>query len=123
MDKFTVRASIILTQEDVDDIMAAALEGGITYWCGEATVIGEYLGEYASEQISRGGELDLHDLESDDVWRLDLKKFLSGVQKWIEDGAGGISCLNEGRLDTCQIDAVAADQIVQYALFEDLVFG
>ena len=44
---------VVVTQEDIDDIMAGALEGGINYWCGEAEVVGNYLGEYASEQISR----------------------------------------------------------------------
>lgn len=24
---------VIVTEEDVDDIMCSALEGGITYWC------------------------------------------------------------------------------------------
>lgn len=49
--KFTVRPQIEvnMTQQDIDDIMVAALEGGINYWCREAEVVGEYLGEYASD--------------------------------------------------------------------------
>lgn len=30
-----------LTVEDIDDIMVAALEGGINYWCSEAEVVEE----------------------------------------------------------------------------------
>ena len=44
--------------------MATALDGGITYWCNKAEVIGGYLGEYASDQISRGGKLKLYDYEA-----------------------------------------------------------
>lgn len=29
---------VIVTEEDVDDIMCSALEGGITYWCDSARV-------------------------------------------------------------------------------------
>ena len=59
--KFTVRAQIEvnLSQQDIDDIMVTALEGGINYWCRRAKVVGEYLGEAASDQISRGGSLIL----------------------------------------------------------------
>ena len=57
--KFEVHAEITvrLTQQDVDDIMVSALEGGICYWCRRVVVQGKYLGEYASDQISRGGQL------------------------------------------------------------------
>lgn len=34
----SVTLEIVLTQEDIDDIMCGALEGGITYWCDEATL-------------------------------------------------------------------------------------
>ena len=40
-----------VSNEDIDDIMVSALEGGINYWCRKAEVKGEYLGEYASDQI------------------------------------------------------------------------
>ena len=29
---------VVVTEEDVDDIMCSALEGGITYWCDSARV-------------------------------------------------------------------------------------
>ena len=55
--------NFVISDEDIDEIMSAALDGGITYWCGRAKVVGEYLGEYASEQISRDGVLKLYDIE------------------------------------------------------------
>lgn len=113
-----------LTEEDVDDIMAAALEGGINYWCCKAGVVGKYLGEYASDQISRGGKLKLYDAESDDVWELDIEKFMQGFRLWIENGQNDCSVVRgDGSIDTYEIDAVIADEIIQYSLFGEIVFG
>lgn len=119
-----VEIELIITQQDIDDIMCAALEGGINYWCSEAEVVGDYLGEYASEQISRGGALKLHDAEEDEVYELTLEKFLSGVKQFI--AAGNTMCLEFSAynyIDACNIDAGDADSIIQYALFDDVVYG
>lgn len=113
-----------VTPQDIDDIMVTALEGGINYWCRKAEVVGEYLGEYASDQISRGGSLILYDAESSDHWELNLEKLLNGIQKAIEDNwFSDYDWYVDGELDCCQIDAEVADTIVQLALFDDVVFG
>ncbi len=122
--KFTIRVS----NEDIDDIVCTALEGGINYWCNSAEVEGEYLGEFASDQISRGGTLKLYDAESDDVWLLDKPKLLNGISKAITNGFlleyEWAKFDNEIiTLDTCQIDAEVADAIIQYALFGKIIFG
>lgn len=122
--KFEVRAEIVvsLTQEDVDDIMSSVLDT-ISYWCCEAEVVGDYLGEYASEQISRGGKLKLYDAESDDVWELDIEKFVQGFRLWLEHGDDRYGAVSGGEVDTCEIDGEMADMIVQYALFGEVQFG
>lgn len=113
-----------LTDQDIDDIMVGALEGGINYWCREAEVVGDYLGEYASDQISRGGKLILHDAESNDKWELDLEKFLNGVKLWLQNGDDQYHALQkDGTIDCCEIDGEMADLIVQYAIFGEVVFG
>ena len=115
--------NFVISDEDIDDIMSAALDGGITYWCGRAKVVGEYLSEYASEQISRGGVLKLYDIEEPKaVYELTLDKFLMGLRLWIENERA-FQLTEAGRLDIGQIDAVAADAIIQYALFCDIVYG
>ena len=115
--------NFVISDEDIDDIMSAALDGGITYWCGRAKVVGEYLSEYASEQISRGGVLKLYDIEEPKaVYELTLDKFLVGLRLWIENERA-FQLTEAGRLDIGQIDAVAADAIIQYALFCDIVYG
>lgn len=113
-----------LTQKDVDDIMAIALEGGINYWCRRAKVVGDYLGEYASEQISRGGTLKLYDAEEPEVYELNIDKFIKGFKAWIENGYDYSGALrSDGTVDCCEIDAEDADTIIQLALFDEIVFG
>lgn len=123
---FPVKAEInvTLTEQDIDDIMVAALEGGINYWCDEAEVIEEKrVADWGHEQIARGGVLVLHDAESEDTWELNLDKFLNGFKLWIEAGGDQYNAIEKGEVDCCNIDADCADEIVQYALFGELVFG
>lgn len=58
MDDFILKitAEIVITQEDVDDIMSTALDSSMLQcWCSEVNVVGRYLGEYASDQIRSAG--------------------------------------------------------------------
>lgn len=125
----TVKKEIKVTQQDIDDIMVSALEGGITYWADACEVVGDYLGEYASEQISRGGELKIHvdepwDEDETEVWTLTREKLLHGIKKAYEDGYYTAYEWCDGKtLDTCQVDAEVADIIVQLALFDDVIYG
>lgn len=123
--KFEVRAEIViqLTQQDIDDIMVGALEGGINYWCFKVDVLGEYLGEYASEQISRGGSLKLYDSENGEKYWLDREKFLNGFKLWVENGGDQYGAVQGSEVDCCNIDAGCADEIIQYALFGEVVYG
>lgn len=126
IEKMKVEFEVVVTNEDIDDIMCSALEGGINYWCCKAEVIGEYLGEYGSEQISRGGMLKLHDLEEDAVYELTKEKFLKGLEKYLKKPTY-LDILEfkgqEVRLDTGYADAEVADVTIQYALFNDVIYG
>lgn len=118
-----VRKQITITRQDIDGIVCCALEGGITYWCCKAEVVeDEYYGEYASEQISRGGSLRMHDSEDDEVYVLTLDKFLNGIRLACRDGYGD-EWFDGESLDYFRIDGEAADIIVQYALFGEVMFG
>lgn len=123
-----VHAEIVvdLTQEDVDDIMSAALDGGITYWCYRAEVLGDYLGDFASEQISRGGKLKLYgdeEVNGETKWWLDIEKFVQGFRLWLENGGDTYGAVSKLGVDTCKIDGEAADAILQYALMGEIIFG
>ena len=44
--KLSVSVTFKVLDEDIDDIMCTALEGGITYWCNRTEIVGDkYLGE------------------------------------------------------------------------------
>lgn len=123
--KISVKTDITVNQRDIDDIMVTALEGGITYWCDHAEVVGgEYLGEYASDQISRGGALRLYDAEEDKQYTLTLPKLLKGLEAFIKWDRGAHEIVEPvGKIDTSKIDAEIADQIIQFALFDDIIYG
>lgn len=104
---FTVKTTI--TAEQIDDLMASALDSGISYWCKQVRVKGNHLGGYSSDQISRGGVLKLQD--DDGKWHLLTRaKFLKGVS------------LHKNH-DFDSFDATDADSIVQLAIFGELVYG
>ena len=114
-----------LTQQDIDDIMVAALEGGINYWAGEAEVIEEKrVADWGHEQIARGGVLVIHDIEDpDEKWELTLEKFLNGFKLWVEDSGDQYGAVQGSEVDCCNIDAGCADAIIQYALFGEVMYG
>ena len=123
---------VIVTPEDIDDIMVSALEGGITYWANKAKVLEEKrVAEWGHEQIARDGELHIHVLEpfdqDDTEWYvLTKEKFLKGLEKYLKEPKYS-DCLefvnHELRIDTCYVDADVADTIIQYALFGEIVYG
>ena len=121
-----VELELEITDEDIDNIMARALEGGVNHWCSKAQVVGDYLGEYASEQISRGGKLNLYDGEDHLRYTLDKEKFMEDLKKFI--GSRGVGLFDKkysGKLciDTCLLDADDADCIIQYALFDEVFYS
>ena len=125
-EEIAMEFKVELSNNDIDDIVAIALEGGITYWCDEAKVVGNYLGEYASEQISKGGQLKLYDFEEEEYHLLTREKFIEGFKKYIANPtASDIFEYVDGKLklDTCYVDADVADAIIQYAIFGEVVYG
>lgn len=124
--KIRIEMDVIIKDEDIDDIMVSALEGGITYWCDKAEPVGECLGTYASEQISHGGLLRLHDAESDDDLILTKERFFIGFKRYLKahSPVGFLELIGlELRVDPGCIDGGAADAIIQYALFGDVIYG
>lgn len=110
-----------INDETIDDIMATALEGGITYWANKAEPVGGLLGEYGSDQISRGGTLRIYDAEEDASYELTLDKFLTGLSLYLAHSYDEV--VYDGWVDAGNIDAIGADNIVQYALFGEVIYG
>ena len=102
--------------------------GGICYWSDCAEVVGCYLSEYASGQISRGGKLKIHvdepfDEANTEWYELDMEKFAQGFRLWLENSGDRYGAVSNGEVDTCEIDGEMADLIIQYALFGEVVYG
>ena len=117
---FTIECTkkIHLSEEDIDDIMSDAMDY-CGYWCDRAEVVGDYLGDYASEQISRGGEIIFYEAEENGKTILNLAKFLHGFKRAVEDGyfSGNLN------FDGSDYDGSIADVILQLALFDEVVYG
>ena len=117
------------TDQDIDDIVCTAFEGGINYWCEKVEVVGDLLGEYASDQISRGGQLKIFDSEDfieEECVILDKEKLIKGIKLYVSNSSTNILVQDRKQgliIDTCQVDAEVADCIIQYALFDEIVFG
>jgi len=122
-NSFIVAFSIDLKQEDIDDIICSALEGGICYWCSKAEVIGDYLGNYAHEQISRGGHLLLHDAENDKKYELTKEKLMKGLQLFFSSGYSNNTSIKNSSIDPGEFDGNCADMVIQLALFGEIVYS
>ena len=125
-----VTYSVKVTDEDLDQIMSSALESGILYWCDKAEVCeNRYFGEFAHEQISRGGSLRLHDAERDINHVLKLSDVKKGIALYLANYKASnvitpdIRDYETGGLNMYNIDATVADMVVQYALFGDVIYG
>jgi hypothetical protein len=108
------------SDEDINDLMTTAFEGGINYWCNKVTAKenpGVDANCYVSDYISRGGTLILYDAESANKWELDLEMLMNGIKMFCENNN-----LNPAALINNH-DACDADCIIQYALFKEQVFA
>lgn len=121
-----VKLRLAITGEDIDDIMAGALEGGISYWCSRVEVDGKYLGDYASEQISRGGQLILCEI-CGTKHLLTRGKLVDGIVKYLQNPHpyNILNCWRETfmKIDTGKCDEMVCDMIIQYAIFGEVVYG
>ena len=120
MPKVNVTFEVDVSIEDMEGIMVTALEGGINYWCGKARIVenpGER--EWASDVVAHGGTLELTDVEDpDEKWILTQEKLLKGFAKGMKWGNFASA---EDLMDAH--DAETADVILQYALFDEIIFG
>jgi hypothetical protein len=122
----TFTSTVEVSAEDIDNLVSAAFEGGITYWCCQAkpyvdTWPNEV--EYVSQCLSRGYDIALYDAEdvcddgSPSEYILTLPAMIRGIEKYCDLHGVSFSDLRE------DYDGEAADCIVQYALFSKLVYG
>ena len=131
MYKLKVEREIVLSKEDIEDLVSTALCGGIGYWAildnsrpeYESQPEDECIDTWTAKILMDGGTVYLIDVEDhDEVWEFKLGNLLDGVKRFAEDGYDKYGAFGAD-VDLCNIDADCADTIVQLGLFGELVFG
>lgn len=111
-----------ITQEDVEFAIVTSFEGGSNYWLAVNSSKpwwtdkphDEPLSMWASQLLLEGKTIYLCDREdSEEQWELTLKKLINGFSKYIARYG----------MNRDKWDADTADSIIQYALFDKLVYG
>lgn len=118
---FTISIPQPVTAEEVDNVLVAAFEGGINYWCDKARPKDNNFkgAELASGVVSRGGTVLLYYNDGTDCVTaiLDLLAVRRGIPLLLAKAGMTWREWYENH------DAGAADCFVQYAVFGELVYG
>ena len=131
LQEIKLMLTVRLTDEDIEDIVVTALEGGIGYWACLDNTGKEYEEAPEDEPVSitatkillSGGTLRFFDEEDDDrPLDMTINDLSEGIQKWIEGGES-VTVDSDGRIDLCDLDALGADCIFQNALLGEVVYG
>lgn len=112
--ELVVDYAIEITDENLDIILEMAFEGGITYWCSEATETGNFA-------------YKLYDYVDDKEWSFNKKDLLNGISMYILNHRNGFKLIkNEnGKMvfDDWNVDGNVADEIIQYACMGKVRYG
>ena len=114
---------IKVTDQDIDDILCAAFEGGINYWALKAEPKdGDFKGtSYTSDALSKGATIIIRTDEGENL-ELTKEKFMTGLEKAVKQCNHLFRLEREG-LDIGHIDATSADIVVQMAVFGEVIYG
>lgn len=121
-----VKTVISIEDEDIEDIVVTALEGGIGYWAYLDNSGAEFETAPDDEPISITATKILLDGKRlrflDKVYGkkecfLTLDKLLDGIKIWYEKGYDYYGAVVGSKLDCGCIDALCADMIFQFAMF------
>ena len=122
MEKFEMTRTYEISDQNIDDLMVTALEGGINYWCSSAVVSVQPLEDwkYTSDVISlTDGVIQLTDIEDENItWELTIEKFMNGLKLLMsKNNYIDVNDLMDNH------DAEIADHLIQLSLFGKIVFG
>jgi len=128
-----VEVNLKVTEDDIKDIMVTALEGGISYWACLDNTREEWKNYendddtptsiIATKILLDGKSLYFSDVEDpDEIWELTLDKLMISIGTIILHDEHELSCSNNTLNLDC-LDACLADSIIQYALFNEIIFG
>jgi len=128
----TIQIPLKITESDIENIIVDSFEGGSNYWMGVVTTTlgwedrpkgenGVPISQWATKLILEGKQVQLFDIEDEEdtihneEYRLTLNKLLEGIK------LNAIERPFDSDLEN--MDATTVDCIIQYALFNKVVFG
>lgn len=123
--EYTVKKKI--TEEDIENLVVDGLETGIGYWAMLHNNTEEFkkyydttdlaTAEIVAKIILAGGSVKITDNEKDvePMFDFTLERLLVGIQKNAEERPWDCDLEN--------YDATTCDCIIQYAIFDEVVFG
>jgi len=135
---YMVRIPIILDveldDEFFDGIICTAFEGGSNYWIDYIDIDhpdgnkpkGVPNSTWAAEALSKDGSVSIYPFDDKSNYQLTEQKLIAGVQMWADKHPDHVCIIHKDgnvTIEDGDIDANEADSILQYALFEKLVFG
>ena len=128
MDKITINIPMNLdvSDDDLDNILVTAFEGGSNYWIDKIEVK-DYKGcEFASHVISKGGKLII--ITDDEQLTLTKNKQLKGISKWFAEYYYPRQIVKHNlempsSFSDIDFDAGDTDIIIQLAIFNEVVYG
>jgi len=129
-----VQIPVELDDEFFDDIICTMFEGGSNYWIGKTQIIhpdgekpkGMPVSAWIASAINKDGMIKILPQDDNVTVVLNKKRLVFGLKEWITKCPDKVSLINENGkncIDAGNVDADDADAILQYALFEELVFG
>ena len=110
-----------ITEEFIADVLNTAFSGGSTYWIEDIKNTSDKpKSHYFSKSVAQGDTLEITDNEDYRIYKLDKNIFAEGYRRYVE------FCLKRKMTvyyDPSDIDSIEADMILQFAIFNEIVFG
>ena len=106
---------IEVNKDEIEYILCGCFEGGSNYWIDKVEVVdNDFKGQdFASEVIGYDGEIDIY--TEIGKYRLTKKVLLDGLQLYLDK--------SKYKNFPDNSDAITYDNILQYSLFKEIVFG
>lgn len=125
---YEVNVSLVYTEEDIENLVVTALEGGIGYWAcldNDTPLWEKYDAAYPDEPCSiiatkmllDNEYLKFTDAETGEEFEgFDIRSLMSGIKLYIQSGNPVSNTMDD-------MDGESADMIWQYGMFGELVYG
>jgi len=115
------------TSEDISDLVCSAFYGNDNFIAIAKKLNGKFVGisdedapniQYYHDVLSYGGIIVVYDkMDKENKWELTNEKMLKGIARYCLENNENLSDLLDNH------DAFTADSIIQYALFDEIVYG